>query len=67
MGPITFGSRDQFLRYERAPFAYARDFIQFNNTDGSFWRQFEIENSRGSADAGTWKYMYQNWTVPLNA
>jgi len=66
-GPISFGERTQFLRYERAPFAYARDFIQFNNTDGSFWRQYEIENSRGSSNSGTWKYMYQNWTVPLNA
>jgi hypothetical protein len=26
-GPISFGERTQFLRYERAPFAYARDFI----------------------------------------
>jgi len=67
-GPIEYGSmKFNFLRYERAPFAYARNFIQFNNTDGSFWRQFEIETSRGETDAGTWKYMYQNWTAPLNS
>lgn len=66
-GPIEYGSmKFNFFRYERAPFAYARDFIQFTNTDGSFWRQYEIESSRPDA-ASSWKYMYQNWTIPLNA
>ena len=57
--PIKYGSRlNQFMRYEKAPFSLANDYIQFTNTDGSFWRQFEIESSRGSAATATWKYMY---------
>ena len=53
---IEFGDKVQFRQYERAPFAVAKDFIEYNNKDGSSGRTYEIPGTFNIDDANpnTW-------------
>ena len=61
-GDILFGSKTNFLRYERAPYNIAVDYVQVTYSDGTFLRTYEVSYN---AATGVWLYKYRNFEQPL--